>query len=153
MLKLATTLQEHTLLLEEVDVPAAARHRQQVCELAQNSYGDSGNGFSGGSSNKSQCFSVCINFVCTPHVEPLGEKGVLESIIFTNNANGTSFPLPDGHEWCFAAAGHAMPLSSRNCKVYVPNHVWHGTLPTSSKEPTMDHSGVGSAVVVKKESI
>lgn len=151
---LCEIFQREVLEQEEVDVPAAAQHRGQVARGTQQQHTSELVGFKGGERNMSHCFSWCVNFVTAPHTKPGAVPGVLESLQFTNQGpNGHSWPIPGGHEWLFVCAGHLMSLCSRNTRVYIPAHEYHGTLPTHSHEPSMSHCGIGSAIVVQDVSV
>ena len=92
--------------------------------------------------------STTVGYAVGPHTDS-GCSGTLESMLFTQPPG---FLLPPGHQWLFAAAGVVVPLTSC-CRLYVPPHVMHGTLPTSSTEPSYNHTGLGSAVVVKQSMV
>ena len=94
--------------------------------------------------------SLATSYVVTAH-DDSGKAS--ETILFTNRSG----PLPPNHSWGFAVGGHVHPLPNEMGKavlLFVEGEgVLHGTLPTSSTEPTLDHGNHGSALVTKKETI
>lgn len=94
--------------------------------------------------------SATVSYVVVPHHDTGGFRGMTESIMISS----TDLELPHGHEWNFVAAGMICRLDMhKSCRLYVPLDVWHGTLPTHSSEPSHDHGGVGSAIVVKTDMV
>jgi hypothetical protein len=94
--------------------------------------------------------SLASSYVVTAH-DDSGKAS--ETIQFTNRFG----PLPPNHSWDFAVGGHVHALPNEKGKavlLFVEGEgVLHGTLPTSSTEPTLDHGNHGSALVTKKHTI
>ena len=95
--------------------------------------------------------STSIGFVIDPH-DDSGLPGVLEFVQFLN-ATG---PLPLGHKWQFVIAGFICELPTavdESLVIALPaSGVYHGTLPTSSTGPSLNHGNYGSALVTKRET-
>ena len=94
-----------------------------------------------------QCSAASValsrGYVIGPHGD---EAAVNETVVFTPMQN-----LPEDMEWCFAAAGLLHPLPRVKGEVcYITmlgKGVWHGTLPSSSREEHDEtHYGLGSAL-------
>ena len=84
----------------------------------------------------------------------IGRGRALETVAFLNR-NG---PLPAGHRWLFAVGGHVHPLptvAGEAAMFFIKGEgVGHGTLPTSSTEPSCKtHGNIGSALVTKRSMI
>ena len=80
------------------------------------------------------------------------DGGDFESVLF-ENVHG---PLPDGHEWLFAVNGFIHPLPNKKggrCAIIIAPGIYHGTLPTSSTEPNIDHGNLGSAIFTKNSTV
>ena len=97
--------------------------------------------------------SLSASFVIEGH-DDSGVPGALETVAFLNR-NG---PLPAGHRWLFAVGGHVHPLptvAGEAAMFFIKGEgVGHGTLPTSSNEPSCKtHGNIGSALVTKRSMI
>ena len=94
--------------------------------------------------------SLACHYVVTAH----DDSGKAAETIQFLNRNG---PLPEGHEWLFVMSGHVHPLPDvigGSALLFIDGEgVYHGTLPTSSTEPTLDHGNLGSALVTKKHTL
>lgn len=146
--QLATLLYRHTDSLNALErqlVPAYGAHRDA---LADEIDPQGLHRVSPGSTAFSA--SLTASYVISPH----NDSGLAcETIAFVNR-NG---PLPQNHEWLFALGGHVHALPSRRgCGVVLfikGTGLYHGTLPTSSREPTYLHGSHGSALVTKQRMV
>ena len=94
--------------------------------------------------------SITSSYVVMPHDD---SGKACEAIVFANS-NG---PLPPGHKWLFVAGGFlfALPeqMGGSALLLVKGDGVYHGTLPTSSTEPTISHGNLGTALVSPKHTI
>lgn len=90
--------------------------------------------------------SLAQSYVVTAHDD---SGKACETILFVNRHG----PLPEGHAWDFTVGGQVHSLPNARGKAVLlfveGTNVYHGTLPTSSTQPTLDHGNIGSALVTK----
>jgi hypothetical protein len=151
--------EELSRLLEEYVTKEALKHEQRDVPAISNAR----NGVVKGSdpwglysiiskdeATRTNAVSVTDTYVVSPHQDKGAYRGVTESILLSSKG----IRLPKGHEWNFAAGMTIFRLDvHKSCRIYVPSLVWHGTLPTSCKEDTYYHRGVGSALVLKNDMV
>lgn len=94
--------------------------------------------------------SITSSYVVMPHDD---SGKACEAIVFANR-NG---PLPPGHKWLFVAGGFLFALPEQKggsaLLLVKGDGVYHGTLPTSSTEPTISHGNLGTALASPKHTI
>lgn len=103
-------------------------------------------------SERSSAFSASLtaSYVIAPH----NDSGLAcETISFCSRTGH----MPAGHEWLFAVGGHVHALPKRVGEPVLlfikGTGLYHGTLPTSSSEPTFLHGNHGSALVTKRKMV
>lgn len=142
---LLTTHADHLSQYERQMIPSYAAHRDRVAALTDP---DSVHRIS----EQTTAFSVSLtsSYAIAPH----NDSGMACETIGFINRNGV---MPDGHEWLFAIGGHVHQLPNQVGKSVIlfikGQGVYHGTLPTSSTEPTALHGNHGSALVTKKRMV
>ena len=65
-------------------------------------------------------------------------------------------PCRTGTSRLFAVNGFTHPLPNKKggcCTIIIAPGVYHGTLPTSSTEPSLDHGNLGSAIFTKNSTV
>lgn len=97
------------------------------------------------------CPAFSLSSACNYVVGPHDDSGEANEFIIFQNRTG---PLPQGHEWLFTIPGILFHLPNKLhdavCIAIPGNGVRHGTLPTSSTQPSYSHGNIGSALVTKK---
>jgi len=142
---LVATHADHLTQYERQMIPSYAAHRDRIAALADPHRVHR-------ISEHTTAFSVSLtsSYAIAPH----NDSGMAcETIGFINRSGA----MPDGHEWLFAIGGHVHALPNQVGKSVIlfikGQGVYHGTLPTSSTEPTALHGNHGSALVTKKRIV
>eukprot|EP00927_Polykrikos_kofoidii_P039894 TRINITY_DN34187_c0_g1_i1.p1 TRINITY_DN34187_c0_g1~~TRINITY_DN34187_c0_g1_i1.p1 ORF type:complete len:372 (+),score=17.20 TRINITY_DN34187_c0_g1_i1:161-1276(+) len=142
---LLKTHADHLTRCERQMIPSYAAHRDRIAASVDRHRAHR-------ISEHTTAFSVSLtsSYVISPH----NDSGMACETIGFINRNGA---MPDGHEWLFAIGGHVHPLPDQMGKSVIlfikGQGVYHGTLPTSSTEPTALHGNHGSALVTKKRIV
>jgi hypothetical protein len=135
---------------EREDVPAIALYRNKV--VAESDEGNCRAIVSLSGEESLYSMSLTWGYTAGPHNDVGSVEGLTESIFFSK----TKLKLLKGHEWNFVGPGVICRLDeSPSCRLYIPNQVWHGTLPTHPDGEGADelHGGVGSAIVVRQDMV
>ena len=142
----ADELMEH----ERRDVPAVAYYRNKV--VAESDEGNCRAMISSTGEESLYSMSMTWGYTAGPHDDLGSVEGLTESMFFSKS----KLKLLKGHEWNFVGPGVICQLDkSPSCRLYIPNQVWHGTLPTHPNGECTEelHGGVGSAIVVRQDMV